>query len=259
MSSSALTERLATFLEDRRRLRRARGSEGRATRLQVFLDSARELMAPGAAAALPPYPSPERLSALLDHLAPALRARRSSGADLNPWTVAGLRFDEVRNAAVLAWLLSPRGSHGLGSALLRRLLEDVRQESDTVWPELDRLDEATVVAEERPMGSDRDRVDLAIEGMDFVAFIEVKINAPFAPDQLANYRDSLARKAANLGKRHQLLITLTRRPLPLGEDEVRSLTWTGMTALIRQSCRAGSAGAGRAAALHFCEHIQQFR
>lgn len=258
MNSSTLAERLVTFLEDRRRLSCIDGLEGRAARLQVFLDSIRG-MAPGAAVVVPAYPSPERLSVLLEHLAPALAVRRFSGADLNPWTIAGLRFDEVRNAAVLAWLLSPRGSHGLGASLLQRLLEGVRQEGDAAWPDLGRLEEATVVPEERPMGSDRDRVDLAIEGRDFVAFIEVKINAPFAPDQLANYRDSLTRKADNLGKRHRLLITLTRRPLSFSGQDVRSLTWTGMATLIRQSCRAGTAGAGRAAALHFCEHIQQFR
>jgi hypothetical protein len=69
--------------------------------------------------------------------------------------------DELRNAAVLAWYLDPRGSHGFGAAELHDFLAEVARRTPG-WPNLcGDLSRVTVVTEEWPRGSETDRVDIS--------------------------------------------------------------------------------------------------
>ena len=52
-----------------------------------------------------------------------MSAAQQAGFLCDPWAVASLKWDEVRNSAVLAWWLDPKGSHGFGPALLENLLK----------------------------------------------------------------------------------------------------------------------------------------
>jgi hypothetical protein len=49
------------------------------------------------------------------------------------------------------------------------------------------LADARVRTEERPLWSDRDRVDIAVDGPDFVLFVEVKVGAVEGGSQLQRY------------------------------------------------------------------------
>jgi hypothetical protein len=105
--------------------------------LANFLDKARPLLhrepavVPVITAAA--TPNPQRLSAALASIHLPLRLARANGEFLQVWSVAGLKRSELRNAAVLAWLIDPSGSHGHGPAIIRGLLQ-VAAEQVPSWP-----------------------------------------------------------------------------------------------------------------------------
>lgn len=53
-------------------------------------------------------------------------------ATFNVFAVLGIEKTEIRHSHVLAWLLDPGGSHGLGDAFLRRLLSSVLHANDEI-------------------------------------------------------------------------------------------------------------------------------
>ncbi len=111
-------------------------------------------------------------------------------AEFNLFDVLGVQHRELQHSALLAWLLNPRGSHGLRDYFLRKFLSEaaragIRQGTTTVTPiTVDRwkLDDAEVVTE-------RHRIDILIVAPtdQFVCLIENKIKAEEAPCQLWRY------------------------------------------------------------------------
>lgn len=170
------------------------------------------------------------LERLFGGLRVPLFSARSCGAFIDIWSVAGLRRKELPNAAVLAWLIDPNGSHGQGDLCLSALL-------DLVGPRLGRrftdfrLGGARVRAEERPLGSDRDRVDIVIETPELLIFVEVKIDALEGLEQLARYVESANRVAAVRAisdggpPKPALVIYLSPRASADCPPEVAHITW----------------------------------
>jgi hypothetical protein len=132
-SSNAATSPDSGQIERLERFFRAYRSAGpsdptiqKAERLALLFDKIGPLLRQG----LPTHPSRilpaqldgNRLKACLAALKEPLGLARSSGEFTNVWAIAGLKRNEVRNAAVLAWLLDPNGSHGLGHAVSCALL-----------------------------------------------------------------------------------------------------------------------------------------
>ena len=68
----------------------------------------------------------EKLSAFLQSLEQPLLVAKQSGWLCDPWQVAGLKRDEVRNSRVLSWLLNPNDTHGFGDTLLTALLAEIK-------------------------------------------------------------------------------------------------------------------------------------
>ena len=58
---------------------------------------------------------------------PLLDARKGAFS-CDPWDIAGIKREEVKNSAILAWLLNPKGSHGLGYSALNALLDKLNLE-----------------------------------------------------------------------------------------------------------------------------------
>jgi hypothetical protein len=132
-------------------------------------------------------------------LHPHIEASRTKGRYLNVWAMAGLKKDEVRNAAVLAKLLDPQQ---LG-ALSRTFLANILQEIGPGYPAfsaIDTLEPYSVVTEACPLGARETRIDIVLEGCRFVLGIEVKIEALERPQQLVDYRLILQTKARLLNK-----------------------------------------------------------
>lgn len=122
---------------------------------------------------------------------PAILKMRRTGDFSNVWRAAGLKRDELRNSAVLAWLLDRHGDHGQGSAILERLLQLL----PTYFPNLDKEFPNAKNAEGNywtytescPLGEKENRVDIEIDGREFLLFIEVKIGAQETNKQLDRY------------------------------------------------------------------------
>lgn len=171
------------------------------------------------------------------------------------WAVAGLKRDEVRNAAVLAWFLNPRGSHGYGPEILRRFLARAAEMAPG-WPVVSGdLASARVCTEERPLGSDRDRVDIAIDGDDFCFFVEVKIDAPEGQNQLNRYLETLSGKASALRKQHIGVIYLSSRPASTSGERISVLTWRHVATVLLEIPEVGIAGS---LARQYAQHIRAF-
>ena len=122
-------------------------------------------------------------------------------AEFNLFDVLKVERREPQHSALLAWLLDPRGSHGLGEYFLRRFLS-----------------EAASVARERGIGevtplsvdgwkldgievaTERHRIDIMLiaEADEFVCLIENKVGAGEHSNQLARYLATVEREYEGL-------------------------------------------------------------
>lgn len=173
-----------------------------------------------------------RMTELIGDLGPAVRAARGAGAFANPWRIAGLKRREVVTTAVLAWFLSPDEDHGAGSVFL-----------DAFWKATGLSDVFPLVGVSRcdaefvPLADDANRVDLVLQGRDCLVFIEVKIDAPFQPNQLSRYQASLHARRQHLGLGQGHLILLGGLAAPDAVD-CCVLTWSQMAGALREGARA---------------------
>lgn len=207
--------RLSGFLDQWRGLAAAH-TPGSTDRLERFLREARPYLREVRRAQTPTFkslaPSAQVLAALFEQLQAPLARARMDGARLNVWTTAGLKRDEVRNAGVLAALFDPARSGVRAQAFLSAFLTRVQGEDRSVLPTPEELKTGYVVQTEAcPLGASDTRVDLSIEGEDFLLLIEVKIDAGEGREQLSRYAQVLANKASLLGKRPALVYL---SPLP---------------------------------------------
>lgn len=132
----------------------------------------------------------DALAVFLESLGKPLIASRHGAFQFDPWEVAGLAYDEVRNTGVLAWLLNPQGSHGLGFAAMNGLLTTVNHHFVSNFDgEFSAAPGrfCRVRTEINPNGEIADRVDIEIDAESFYLIIEVKIRAPEQPRQLERY------------------------------------------------------------------------
>jgi hypothetical protein len=156
----------------------------------------------------------------------------------DPWAVAGLGRDEVRNSAVLAWLLNPRGSHGLGVSALHGLLQEL-EHFDCKFPTTTGR-YCNVRVEVNPDGELGNRVDIELDAENFYLIIEAKINAPEGDKQLSKYGDLALQRARN---RPWALVFLT----PDGRQsesadkhiaKVLPLSWDKISYAVEQSVKS---------------------
>ncbi|PZO40739.1 MAG: hypothetical protein DCE92_01975 [Alphaproteobacteria bacterium] len=201
---------------------------------------------PGAA---PAVISLQRLNGLFEGLKPPLESARSGGSFIDVWSVTGVRRKELPNAAVLAWLIDPRGSHGQRSLCLSALVDLIDQKTGLSLS-ASTLDNARVQPEERPLGSDRDRVDIVIETPELLIFVEVKIDASEGQAQLSRYVESASRVAAarplsadGFAKR-TLTVFLSSRAPTENVPEVVHITWRELSKALTTASRAAPEFAG---------------
>ena len=122
-------------------------------------------------------------------------------AEFNLFDVLKIERREAQHSALLAWLLDPRGSHGLRDYFLRRFLSQVAAEAyergitDITPLDVDRwnLDNIEVVTE-------RHNIDVLLigEADEFVCLIENKIGAGEHSNQLARYFELVKREYEGL-------------------------------------------------------------
>lgn len=152
---------------------------------------------------------PGSLASFLASLEKPLIAAREAALNFDLWDIAGLETKEIRNAAVLAWLLNPRGSHGLGSTTLNSVLTFVESHYSSFFNNdfpIEPGQYCQVRKELNPNNEMGDRVDIEIDSQNFYLIVEVKIYAPEQPDQLERYCQLAAERA---GKRPWAVIFIT--------------------------------------------------
>jgi len=230
------------------------------------------------AARVRPTPRPEpgemldrnALRTFFVKLKPILDSAKHAGFLCDPWAVASLKRNEVRNSAVLAWWLDPWGSHGLGPVLLTELLHFMHWDYS-----IDRS--CRVRVESHPDGDRSNRVDIEIDDPGFFLIIEVKIDAPEGSKQLQRYCN-LAEMKRTAGKRGVLFLTPTGRPPvsvdpnstceTLPSDQVIPISWKKIASLLQAALRQHHArfqakrypetALVALLARTFCNHIKQF-
>ena len=142
-------------------------------------------------------PGPMRLAEFAAKYRPLYEAAWRDGAFVDVWSVASVQSNEIRNAAVLAWLLDARQTHGRGNTILgawlRRLypLKQAPFLSPAAWSGV-----YSVVTESYPLGDVKNRVDVVLESSRALMFIEVKVNARETERQVQRYL-ALANAKAN--------------------------------------------------------------
>lgn len=188
-----------------------------------------------------PTIDPGALEIFLANLEKPLIASRQAAFQFDPWEVAGLGDDEVRNTRVLAWLLNPRGSHGLGLTAMNGMLTTVSVKLRSIFNDDFSMDPGSfcrVRTEINPNGEIADRVDVEIDAENFYLIIEVKIYAPEQPGQLERYFQQAELRAGN---RPWAIIFLTpqgRKPGTAGEyadsGRIVCLSWKQLAAMLER-------------------------
>lgn len=180
-------------------------------------------------------------------------AALTRGVFMNVWRAAGLRRDEVRTSGVLAWLLSPRESHGCGDVWLQAFWTAAHAGA----PPFALLSPRAVRTEVTPQGDGSDRVDIAVEGDDFVIYIEVKIDAALQEDQLQRYAAAAELRARSLGRPHWAVIFLAEQRADLPERCSR-LRWKDVAAALDNAAALMPKNSlGCLVACQFAQHVAE--
>ena len=165
-----------------------------------------------------------------------------SGAAANAWEISGVGYDEMRNSAILSWLLDCRESHGQGNVFLKGLLDwlvtnnDVSQQARYFLPKSEEVEGTTywTRVESLPFGEIESRVDIEIGGP-FVLFIEVKVNAQETGDQLKRYLKIAEQKA---GSKKWGVLYLTKHGIPPSDSSldgvIFKISWKQLATVVEK-------------------------
>ena len=150
--------------------------------------------------------------------------------------------DENTHSRILAWLLNPTGQHGLGCALVRRMVEHC-----TVEPVPASLAVRTVAFSE--WRNDRE-ADLVVRGEDFTLVIENKVDASEQPRQCDDLYSNFKNECA------PLFLFLTpdgRKPrtatTPSAQRAFKTLSWPEVRAMIETALNESRPASGTASAV----------
>ena len=135
------------------------------------------------------------MKTLLSQVKQILEIQRSMpvqpGKNFNVFSLLGFERQEVNvHCRMLYEILNPSGSHGCGDIFLKSFFERVLRKP---YPK-----GGATIRREASIGRTSGisgRIDLLIEGSDICYPIEVKVDAPDQPAQIARY-DSFAKKRA---------------------------------------------------------------
>lgn len=117
---------------------------------------------------------------------------------MNPWSMAGLKFNEVRTTQALASLWDPEIGGNTARQFFAKFLDGCG---------IDVTGEYLVRTEVNPLGLADDRVDMVIETSRHLVGIEVKISAgETKPNQLARYASALKKSAQSCDKDAVLIL-----------------------------------------------------
>lgn len=195
-------------------------------------------------------------------LKPLYQKNFERGCEINTWEISGLKRDEIRNTAVLAWWLDKKATHGLGSVLLEQVLKDhIKEQRVTISCQ---ENDYIVQCESLPLKEIENRIDIEIIASDFLMFWEVKIDALEGKNgkQLEAYYHLLERKANIMPQNHsRLLIYLTKQKQSLERlgNNAYSITWENIRHSFSHAAKSIDDHLPKKLLLQYCEFIKRFK
>lgn len=159
-------------------------------------------------------------------------------------TIARVDRRELAHSAILAWLLRPTGSHGLGYRFLEHFLAHaaVRLEPRNLA--------SVKVATEVARGSRR--ADVVVWGRDLLMVVEMKVHAGESPGQCGDL-ERLFGPAA----RYVFLTPDGRSPSSTDSSRWTSLSFRHVAAILAETLRAEPATPGAIAASHYLHSLRE--
>ena len=121
-------------------------------------------------------------------------------SEVNIFDVLKLKEHEIRHSNILAWLLDPNGSHGLGDTFIRLFIAHVIKKNRAVhgldvmtWSYLNLTDCEIQREKHWPDTGKKDSLDILLTahqpvGLDYLIAIENKVRSSEGPDQTVKYR-----------------------------------------------------------------------
>lgn len=216
-----LADRLPGLFDEWRRISEERSLQHRLVRL---LEKLSPLLPSSVRAAL----DHDRLAGVLPALSAALAQSRSSGDAINPWTVAGIKRREVRNAAILAALWTPAQMGDVAATFLDEFFARCGAMPGLELPTRAELAHGYRMRVENCPGPDgSDRVDIVVETTKQLIGIEVKIDADEGLDQLDRYVEAMRRNAKLLCKEPRVVFLA---PFAPQRDDVVAADWSTVRA-----------------------------
>lgn len=186
-----------------------------------------------------------KLASLFEQLSEPLKSIQYSSIRFDPWEVAELGRNEVRNTSVLSWILNPHESHGFGRKPLQGLLQALRESGRSDFPE-DFIHYCKVQVETTPCGNNINRVDIEINADNFYLLIEVKIDAREQDSQISRYCFDAKNRAISRPWGVIFLTPHGNKPLTCGNDfshkDVPCLSWRYLADTIDQHLRSEHKG-----------------
>jgi len=198
------------------------------------------------------------LSQWFQSMGKPLTDAKRSGQLCDPWAIAGLKRDEVRNSGVLAWLLNPRGTHGFGGVALEALLKTLNGFPTDV-------SRSVVRTEDSPDGDFGNRVDIVVDDPGFYLMIEVKIGAPEGTEQLFRY--AMVAQQLHRGRPFAILYLTPQGCMPKTagnfEDRVVAVSWRQLARVIGSGLLSHQKGGTAERVTHllaeqFLRHVSRF-
>ncbi|MDY4350628.1 PD-(D/E)XK nuclease family protein [Pectobacterium brasiliense] len=181
-----------------------------------------------------------KLAEFFSQLSEPLEAVQHRSLSFDPWEVAGLERKEVRNTAVLAWLLDPEGTHGFGRLPLQAFLQVIRHSRDDIPADYHRY--CRVQVETNPTGDNTNRVDIEIDADNFFLLIEVKIDASEQQEQVARYCTDARVRATSRPWAVVFLTPKGGKPLTSGvafkSEDVPCLSWRHLATTLEASLQS---------------------
>jgi hypothetical protein len=200
-----------------------------------------------------PHSDPNELAQFLKELIPLGNSARQQGDLINVWTIAGLGEVELRNASVLAWLFSANSSHGRGASIFQAFMKRLKQHHEGPFPNVGQFPISSditghyfVYKEKTYPDSTESRVDIVVDGTDFIVILEVKINAPEGDEQMRKYLELAEAKAGAVGKQYCVIFLSRERAsdlsstVSLNANRLLTATWADVAKAIEDVVKAGA-------------------